>query len=175
MTTAPDPSPPAADGGVVRAHPVRLRRVAAAIAVTVTVVFVLVAVLLGNTRSEGVVFGLGDQIAMVLLGLFVAGGILLLARPSLVADEHGLRVRNILVTHDVPWEVVREVAFRDGSPWATLELADDDQLSLLAVQASDGERSVTAVRALRALHARHTRQAGGREAPPPGKRSHGVI
>lgn len=138
MTTAPDPQAAPDEAAVVRAHPVRLRRVATAIAVTVTAVFVLVAVLLGNTRSEGVVFGVGDQIAMVLLGLFVAAGILLIARPSLVADERGLRVRNILVSHDVPWEVVREVAFRDGSPWATLELADDDQLSLLAVQASDG-------------------------------------
>ena len=108
--------------------------------------FVVIAVLLGNTRSEGVVFGVGDQVAMVLLGLLVAGGVLLLARPSLVADDRGLRVRNIVASHDVPWEVVREVAFRDGSPWATLELADDDQLALLAVQASDGDRSVAAVR-----------------------------
>ncbi len=177
MTTPPDPLPqpgPAVsrDAGVVRAHPVRLRRVAAAIAATVTGTFVLIAVLLGNTRSEGVVFGVGDQVAMVLLGLFVAGGILLIARPSLVADEHGVRVRNILVSHDIPWQVVRSVAFRDGSPWATLELADDDQLALLAVQASDGERSVATVRALRALHAR---QSGAGEGPPPGGRSHGVI
>ena len=75
----------------------------------------VIAVLLGNASSEGVTFGVGDQIAMVLLGLFVAGGILLLARPSLVADERSLRVRNILVSHDVPWEVVRAVSFSDGS------------------------------------------------------------
>lgn len=144
---------------VVRARPVRLRRVAVVVATAVVATFVVISVLLGNTRSEGVVFGVGDQIAMVALGLFVAGGILLIARPTLAADERGLHVRNILASHDIPWEVVREVAFPDGSPWATLELADDDQLALLAVQASDGERSVAAVRALRALHARHT--AGG--------------
>jgi hypothetical protein len=146
---------------VIRARPVRLRRVAIAIAAVVTATSVVIALLLGGTRSEGVVFGLGDQIAMVALGLFLAGGILLLARPTLVADERGLHVRNILVSHDVPWEVVRDVAFPDGSPWATLELADDDQLALLAVQASDGERSVAAVRGLRALHARH-RSGGAR-------------
>jgi hypothetical protein len=156
---------------VVRARPVRLRRVAALIAAVVTATFVVIAVLLGNTRSEGVSFGIGDQVAMVLLGLFVAGGVLLIARPSLVADERGLRVRNILVSHDVPWEVVRAVAFRDGSPWATLELADDDQLALLAVQASDGERAVTAVRALRVLQARH---AAG-EGPAADERSDGVT
>ena len=158
--------------GAVRAHPIRLRRVATAVAVLVTVTFAVIAVLLGDTSSEGVSFGVGDQVAMVLLGLFIAAGIMLLARPSLVADERGLHVRNIFVSHDVPWEVVREVAFRDGSPWATLELADDDQLALLAVQASDGERAVATVRALRALQARH---AGDREGPPPDGHSHGVI
>ena len=138
---------------VVRAHPVRLRRVAVGIAVVVMAVSVVVAVLLGNTSSEGVIFSLGDQIAMVLLGALVAGGVLLIARPSVTADERGLRVRNILATKDVPWPVVREVAFRDGSPWAVLELADDEQLAVLAVQASDGPRAVEAVRGLRALHA----------------------
>jgi hypothetical protein len=156
---------------VVRARPVRLRRVATVIAAVVVVVFAAVAVLLGGTRSEGVVFGVGDQIAMMVMGLLVAGGVLLLARPTVVADVHGLRVRNIASTKDVPWEVVREVAFRDGSPWAVLELADDDQLAVLAVQASDGPRAVEAVRGLRALHARHA--AGeGRDTP---RRSHGVI
>jgi hypothetical protein len=150
---------------VVRAHPVRLRRVAVAAAVVVVLVFVVIAVLLRGS-SEGVLFGPGDQVAMVLLGLFVAGGVLLVASPSLTADASGLHVRNIVVSHDVPWEVVREVAFRDGSPWATLELADDDQLALLAVQAADGERAVATVRGLRALHARHARHAAGGAAPP---------
>lgn len=144
---------------VVRAHPVRLRRVAVLVATLVVATFVLIAVLLGNTRSEGVIFGFGDQVAMVVLGLLLAAGILLIARPALVADTRGVHVRNIFGTHDVPWEVVREVAFRDGSPWATLELADDDQLALLAVQASDGERSVAAVQGLRALRARHAEGA----------------
>lgn len=139
---------------VVRAHPVRLRRVATVAAVAIVAVFVVVALLLRRGSSgEGVLFGPGDQVAMVVLGLLVAGGVLLLARPALTADTRGLHVRNIFGTHDVPWEVVREVSFRDGSPWAVLELADDDQLALLAVQASDGERSVAVVRALRALHA----------------------
>lgn len=156
---------------VVRARPVRLRRVAVVIASVVVAVFVVIAVLLGNTSSEGVTFGVGDQIAMLVMGLIVAGGVLLIARPQVVADVHGLHVRNVLTSKDVPWEVVREVAFPDGSPWATLELADDDQLAVLAVQASDGPRAVAAVRGLRALHARHA--AGeGRDAD---ERSHGVT
>lgn len=152
---------------VVRAHPVKLRRVAIAVATAVVVVFGVVAALLRGA-SEGVLFGVGDQIAMVVLGLLVAAGVLTLARPQVTADVTGLHVRNIVVSHDVPWEVVREVAFRDGSPWAVLELADDDQLAILAVQASDGERAVEAVRGLRALHARNAMRSAG-DPPAPGR------
>lgn len=140
---------------VVRAHPVRLRRVVIGIAVVVVVLFALIAALLGHTSSEGVVFGPGDQVAMVVLGLLIATGALLLGRPSVVADLDGLRVQNIVTAKQVPWEVVREVSFPDGSPWAVLELADDDRISVLAVQASDGPRAVAAVRGLRTLLARH--------------------
>jgi Bacterial PH domain len=156
---------------VVTARPVRLRRVAVAGAVVVVVLFVVVAVLLGHTSSEGVIFGPGDQVAMVVLGLLVAAGLLLLARPAVVADLDGVRVRNVVTTKDVPWEVVRTVSFPDGSPWALLDLADDDQISLLAVQAADGSRAVEAVRGLRALQARHA--AGEGRGPSP--RSHGVT
>jgi hypothetical protein len=145
-----------ADGAdVVRAHPVRLRRVVIGIAVVVVVLFAVIAALLGHTSSEGVVFGPGDQAAMVLLGLLIATGALLLGRPSVVADLDGLRIQNIVTAKQVPWEVVREVSFPDGSPWAVLELADDDRISVLAVQASDGPRAVAAVRGLRTLLARH--------------------
>jgi Bacterial PH domain len=156
---------------VVTARPVRLRRVAIGIAVVVVVLFSLIAVLLGNTSSEGVEFGPGDQVAMVVLGLLIAAGVLLVARPAVVADIDGLRVRNIWTTKDVPWEIVRLVSFPDGSPWAMLELADDDRLAVLAVQASDGPRAVEAVRGLRALQARHAAGEGrGRD-----ERSHGVM
>jgi hypothetical protein len=142
---------------------VRLRRVAIAVAVVVVVLFAVIAVLLGHTSSEGVVFGPGDQVAMVVLGLLVAAGVLLVARPTVVADLRGLRVQNIFSTKDVPWEVVRAVSFPDGSPWAVLELADDDRISVLAVQASDGPRAIAAVRGLRSLRDRHA--AGERPGP----------
>jgi Bacterial PH domain len=150
------------DGDVVRARPVRLRRVAFGTSAVVVVLFVLLAVLLRRSSSEGVEFGPGDQVAMVLLGVLVAAGVLVLARPSVVADLHGVRVQNLYTTKEVPWEVVRAVSFRDGTPWAMLDLADDDQIALLAVQAADGPRAVATVRALRALHARHAAGEGHR-------------
>jgi hypothetical protein len=155
----------------MRARPVRARSVAIASAAVVVLLFVVIAGLLGRTSSEGVEFGPGDQVAMVLLGVLVAAGLLLLARPAVSADLDGVRVRNLFTTKDVPWEIVREVSFRDGTPWAMLDLADDDQIAVLAVQAVDGQHAVAAVRALRALHARH---AAG-EGRGPSTRSHGVT
>jgi hypothetical protein len=60
-----------------------------------------------------------------------------------------VRVQNIFTTKDVPWEVVRAVSFRDGSPWAVLELADDDQIS--RARRAGVRRPGVAVRGLRAL------------------------
>lgn len=108
----------------------------------------------GTFNETGAVFSTPDHVAMVLLGLLIAAGSLLLARPMLEADESGVRVRNLFSTLELPWGVVREVTFRRGSPWVTLDLQDDDLVSVLAIQAADKEYAVTAVRALRAMHAR---------------------
>ena len=132
----------------------RLRRACALVAVAVLIAFGAAALSL-RPGSAGARSGVRDQVAMFGLGVIVAAAVLLIGRPALEADDRGLRVRNILASHEVPWDVVRAVSFRDGVPWASLDLADDETLALLAVQALDGERAVTAVRGLRALHARY--------------------
>ena len=99
----------------MRARPVRTRRVAFGIATVVVVLFVLIAALLGRTSSEGVEFGPGDQVAMVLIGVLVAGAVLLLARPAVVADLEGARVRNIFTTKDVPEVEARILAVAAAS------------------------------------------------------------
>jgi Bacterial PH domain len=143
-----------AGAAVVRARPVRLRRISAVAAAAVLVVFSVIAVLL-PAGSTGAVFGRADQVAMAGIGVLIAAGVLLLGRPALAADARGLRVRNIIGEHDIPWAVVRAVSFRDGSPWASLDLVDDEEVALMAVQAADGERAVRVVRALRLLHERY--------------------
>lgn len=121
-------------------------------AVVVLGLFVAIAVLL-RTVPTGVIFRLADQVAMVVLGLLIAGGVLLLARPRVRADAAGIEVRNILATRYVPWELVERVAFPDGASWARLDLPDDEYMSVLAVQAVDGRRAVDGITRLRALHA----------------------
>jgi hypothetical protein len=122
--------------------------------VAVLAVFAVIALLLQPGRTAGVVGG-GDRVAMFGLGVLVAAGVLALARPRLEADDDGLRVRNLLGSHDVPWDEVRAVTFADGARWASLDLRDDETLALMAVQAADGDRAVEVVEALRALHRRH--------------------
>lgn len=143
---------------VVRARPRRLTIVCWACAVAVVGLFSVVAVLLGRPATSvdpevGPPFGLGDQIGMVVLGLFMAGGVLLLTRPRVVADAERVAVRNIIGGVTVPWTLVRGVRFDRHSPWAALELLDDELVSVLAVQAADKQSAVDAVRGLRRLHA----------------------
>jgi hypothetical protein len=121
-------------------------------AVVVLALFVTIAVVLRNVPT-GVHFRVADQVAMVVLGLLIAGGVLLLARPRVHADAAGIEVRNILATRYVPWELVERVAFPDGASWARLDLPDDEYMSVLAIQAVDGRRAVDGITRLRALHA----------------------
>ncbi len=76
-------------------------------------------------------------------------------RPRVAADARGIRIRNVFGSYDLPWDVVRSIEFRRGSPWASLELENDDVVAIMAVQATDKDYAVAAVRGLRALLAAH--------------------
>jgi hypothetical protein len=137
-----------AEAVVVR--PRKVRRVAIPIAILLIAVFALVGTLLRNTPT-GVVFNPSDQIAMGVLGLLLASGVMLLTRPRLRADADGLEVRNIIGTQRIPWQLVQGVTFPDGAPWARVELPEDEYVPIMAVQATDGDHAVTAMRSLREL------------------------
>jgi Bacterial PH domain len=145
---------PRAAGPAEKTVVVRPRKVMIAAwvgAVAVLVLFTVVAVLLRGSET-GVYFRFADQVALVVLGLLIAGGVLLLARPRVRADAEGIEVRNILTTQRLSWQVVRRVAFPDGASWARLDLPDDEYLPVLAIQAVDGYRAVEGIARLRALH-----------------------
>ena len=89
--------------------------------------------------------------AFFLIGVLLAAAVLQFTRVRAVADARGVWVRNYVGEKFVPWQVVAGVRLDDGSPWASLDLQDDDTIALLAVQANDGARAVDAVLALRAL------------------------
>jgi Bacterial PH domain len=121
-------------------------------AVVLVASFVVVALLLPD-RYTGVYFRVADQVAMVVMGLLLAGAVLLAARPRVRADAGGIEVRNVASTTYVPWDLVRGVAFPDGASFARLDLPADEYMAVLAVQAVDGRHAVEAMRELRRLHA----------------------
>lgn len=137
---------------VLRVRPERLRRWCLAASAVVVVACTVGAVLL-RTVPDGHPFHVSDQVAVFLLGVLIAAGIMVFARPRVRADARQLWVRNVLGSHTVPWSLVAAVRFEDKSWWASLELVDGDVLALVAVQAIDGPRAVDAVTGLRALHA----------------------
>ncbi|MEV6527522.1 PH domain-containing protein [Longispora sp. NPDC051575] len=137
---------------MITAQPYRVKFVCWTAAVAVAVIFTVVAVGLRG-QSEGVaVFGVGDQVAMIVLGLLGAVAILWFTRPRVRADAEGIRIRNLFGSYELPWDLVREIRFDQGNPWASLELVDDEVVAIMAVQAADKGRAVEAVRGLRALH-----------------------
>ena len=138
-------------------RPKRIRWVAGIAAVAVVVLFTVASFgLRGSAGFENSGrFERGDQAAMIGLGVLVALGILALTRPRVSADADGIKIRNVVGGYELPWSVVRAVRFDRHSAWASLELYDDEQVSLHALQAADKEYAVDGVRALRALHSAH--------------------
>jgi hypothetical protein len=132
-----------------------MRLICAAVATVVLVVMVIVGVVLPSSTTGVVSFQTSDQVAMIGLGVVLAAGILLLGRPRVDADATGVRVRNILGSHEFPWAAVRSVRFDRSSPWATLLLVTGEEVAVLAVQAVDADRAVVAVEGLRELLATH--------------------
>lgn len=136
---------------VLQARPQRLRRVCWASAAAIVLVFTGLALILRRSADHGVVFHTGDQVAMAGLGWLMAAGVLAFTRPRVEADERHIRIRNVVGSYDLPWEVVRSVRFDLNSPWVTLDLADDDQVAVMAVQAADKNYALVAVTGLREL------------------------
>lgn len=121
------------------------------LAVLIVVAMVVVGLLLKQSNTGSVTFRTADQVAMIGLGLIIAGGILIMTRPYVRADAAGLVVRNFGGDKHIPWQVIREVRFSDAAPWATLQLEDDDALTMLAIQAVDGKAAADATEDLRRL------------------------
>jgi Bacterial PH domain len=141
------PVPPA-----VVARPRRASVIAVVAAVVVLVLFVVAGVVL-PASDTGVYFRSADQVAIVTIGLLLAGAVLLAARPRVRADTEGIEVRNLVGARRLPWTAVRRVTFPDGAPWARLDIGSDEYVPVLAIQAIDRQHAVNAIRAVRALHA----------------------
>jgi hypothetical protein len=111
--------------------------------------------LLLKIKSSGVIFQTADQVAMAMLGLVIAGLVLLFARPRLRVGAAGLAVRNLFGDRLVPWSDVVDVSFPAGARWARIDLPDDEYIPVMAIQAVDKDRAVDAMDTVRTLMARY--------------------
>jgi hypothetical protein len=141
-----------------------MRLLCALVAAVVVVVGLAVALTLRSNSTGVIRFGAPDQVAVGGLALLLGAGVLFLGRSRVDADADTIRFRNVLLTHELPWDAVRAVAFDRTSSWASLRLRNDDEVALFAVQAVDREYAVRAVEGLRALLAAAEAR---RPAPPP--------
>ena len=105
--------------------------------------------------SSGVIFQTADQVAMGLLGVIIAGLVLLFARPRLRVGAAGIAVRNLLTYKLIPWSDVVDVSFPQGARWARVDLPDDEYVPAMAIQAIDKERAVDAMDQVRELMLRY--------------------
>ena len=134
--------------------PRKLRRMTRFAAAALVLVMAGVSIGIG-TGPDADFVPVSDQLGLFGLGLVMAAAALLVGRPRVEADERSLRVRNVLGSYDVDWDLVVGIRFADGAPWATIDLADDEEIALMAVAASDGPSATQALLALRALHEAH--------------------
>jgi hypothetical protein len=121
-------------------------------------VFVAAGVVLGlllKMRSSGVIFQTADQVAFALLGVIMAGLVLLFARPRLRVGPAGVSVRNLFGYKLIPWSDVVGVSFPRGARWARVDLPDDEYIPVMAIQAVDKNRAVDAMDRVRDLLARY--------------------
>lgn len=123
-------------------------------AFTIAAVHIAIGFLL-KIGSTGVVFQTSDQVAMALLGLVLAGLVLLFARPRLRIGAAGISVRNLLGDKLIEWPDVAGVSFPMGNRWARVDLPDDEYIPVMAIQAVDKERAVNAMDTVRTLLAQY--------------------
>lgn len=141
----------------VTSRPVSTTRIAVAVAAAVLGVFVVVAIVMPHANA-GAHFSWKDQVSTALIGVILAGFILVFTRPRLRADEAGVHIRNHWGPYKtIPWDVIVGVEFPKGRRFARLVLPADETIALYAVQRSDHERAVAVMRELRELLAENRR------------------
>ncbi|MEU7379563.1 MULTISPECIES: PH domain-containing protein [unclassified Streptomyces] len=94
----------------------------------------------------------GERVSFAFTGALLAGVLVLLARPKVVADDSGVTVVNIAGRRRLEWAEIIQVNLRPGDPWVFLNLSDGTSLAALGIQPGIAKQQAIAdARALRAL------------------------
>ena len=160
-------APDAVAPGTLVIRPRRLRVVAIVIAALLTA-----ATLYGwfaLPREIRVLFTTSQLLTLLGLLAMLLLVMLALAFSFVRADGQGLRFRNGVRTHQVPWHRVHKVILRRGDPWAILLLTpadgrpftadlDAEKHQLMALQYGDGPAAQLGVEELRRRQRYYTTQ-----------------
>ncbi|MFB9551602.1 PH domain-containing protein [Nocardioides luteus] len=92
-----------------------------------------------------------ERLTFGFLGLLILACVHALTRSKVVAHEDGLTVVNGYKRRDLEWAEILAINFPSGAPWPNVDLSSGHNISMLAIQASDGASSKRAVRTLRRL------------------------
>ena len=112
-----------------------------------------------------VLFTLSQRLTLLGVLALLILGMVALASSYVRADLDGLRIRNGLRVHAVPWGRVHKIILRPGDPWALLLVRPEDgrlfeadfdaeKRQLMGIQAVDGSLAKAAVNELRGRHRR---------------------
>ena len=116
---------------------------------------VAVGVLL-KISSTGVIFQTADQVAIALLGVVIAGAVLLFARPRLRVGAAGRGgAKPVRLQADSVVRRGRTCRSRAVHGGRRVDLPDDEYIPVMAIQAVDKERAVDAMDRVRGLLARY--------------------
>nr|WP_223205084.1 PH domain-containing protein [Gordonia jinghuaiqii] len=136
-------------------RPRNLPRWAIAAAVVVLAIHIVFGLLL--TIDDVGVRNLGgsDQVAIILIGVLVSGAILLLTRPRLRVGAQGVEVRNLATTRLFEWDRVLGLTYPEKGFGAWLLFPADEHITVLAIQAGDGQRAIDAMSRFREIEERY--------------------
>lgn len=101
-----------------------------------------------------------DRVLLVLLGVLLAAALWRWARLRAVPSPAGLKVVNLVRTHDLEWAQILRVGFSGGAAWAVLELTDTEEIPVMAIQRADGAHARTEAARLAALVEHHSSASG---------------
>jgi hypothetical protein len=110
-------------------------------------------------------FTLSQRLTLLGVLALLIVGMGALASSYVRADPNGLRIRNGLRVHVVPWDRVHKIILRPGDPWALLLITaadgrpfeadlDAEKRQLMGIQTVDGLLAKAAVNELRGRHRR---------------------
>lgn len=92
-----------------------------------------------------------DRVMLVGMGLLIAAGLHLMARPRLVAGEDSVTVVNSIRTHVLSWAEIVDIRMPVGEPWPSVDLSDGTTLAVMGIQSADGETAQRGVEEFRDL------------------------